>query len=117
MCQSRVRSACAQLQVLRCLGVLGRGNTAVTEAMTDILAKVAAAHATVPTVRRGGRTAGGTTSAAIGTEAAATIMAVQPVPMLRNYAVQIMANFLKREDNNMRRAPHAVSGTRSLPSA
>jgi hypothetical protein len=70
--------------------------------MTDILAKVAAAHAAIPTLRRAGRSAGGTTSAAIGTEAAATIMMIEPVPMLRNYAVQIMANFLKRDDNNMR---------------
>jgi hypothetical protein len=90
------------MQVLKCLGILGRGNRAATEVMTDILAKVAAVHANVPTFRKGGRTAGGNTSGAVGTEAAATIMMIEPVPMLRNYAVQIMASFLKREDNNMR---------------
>jgi hypothetical protein len=93
------------LQVLKCLGILGRGNAAATEVMTDTLAKVAAAHAAVPSTMRGARSTksgANTTSAAIGTEAAATIMNVEPVPMLRTYAVQIMANFLKQSDNNMR---------------
>lgn len=67
--------------------------------MTDILAKVAAAHTTAQA--KAGRVAR-TTAGAVAMEAANTIMAIEPVPRLRSYAVQIMANFLKLSDNNMR---------------
>jgi AP-1 complex subunit gamma-1 len=88
--------------VLKALAVLGRSSAEATEAMADALAKVAAAHASAaPRGSSRGR-AGASTSAAIATEAATTIMAVEPVPTLRAYAVQIMANFLKQSDNNMR---------------
>jgi hypothetical protein len=64
--------------------------------------QVAAAHAAATAARGGRGRAAASTSAAVGTEAANTIMAVEPVPMLRSYAVQIMANYLKQTDNNMR---------------
>ena len=79
--------------MLKCLGVLGAGNKAATEAMTDVLAKVAAGHAAAAP-RGAGRRGGGTTGAAVATEAAVTIMRIEPVPTLRSYAVQIMANLL-----------------------
>ena len=90
--------------MLKCLGVLGAGNKAATEAMTDVLAKVAAGHAAAAP-RGAGRRGGGTTGAAVATEAAVTIMRIEPVPTLRSYAVQIMANLLKQPDNNLRCAP------------
>lgn len=70
--------------------------------MSDILAKVAAAHASPPS--KLGRAAR-STSAAVAMEAANTILEIAPVQMLRSYAVQIMANFLKQQDNNMRYVP------------
>eukprot|EP00892_Ulva_mutabilis_P011372 jgi/Ulvmu1/8607/UM046_0005.1 len=88
-----------QVKVLKTLGRLGKGSPATTEQMSDILAKVAAAHASPPS--KLGRAAR-STSAAVAMEAANTILEIAPVQMLRSYAVQIMANFLKQQDNNMR---------------
>lgn len=96
----------ACVQVLKCLALLGKGSQEATDAMTDILAKVAAAHTTAQA--KAGRVAR-TTAGAVAMEAANTIMAVEPVPRLRSYAVQIMANFLKLSDNNMRCVPPAVT--------
>ena len=83
-------------------GAAGKGSQQATDAMADILAKVAAAHTTAQA--KAGRAAR-TTAGAVALEAVSTIMTVQPVPRLRSYAVQIMANFLKLSDNNMRCAP------------
>lgn len=85
--------------MLKCLALLGKGSQEATDAMTDILAKVAAAHTTAQS--KAGRVTR-TTAGAVAMEAANTIMAIEPVPRLRSYAVQIMANFLKLSDNNMR---------------
>lgn len=94
----------ACIQVLKCLALLGKGSQGATDAMADILAKVAAAHTTQQA--KVGRVAR-TTAGAVAMEAANTIMAIEPVPRLRSYAVQIMANFLKLADNNMRCAATA----------
>jgi hypothetical protein len=99
------------VQVLKCLALLGKGSQEATDAMTDILAKVAAAHATVQA--KVGRIAR-TTSGAVAMEAANTIMAIEPVPRLRSYAVQIMANFLKLQDNNMRCASRSPQSADSM---
>ena len=72
--------------------------------MADILAKVAAAHTTAQA--KAGRAAR-TTAGAVALEAVSTIMTVQPVPRLRSYAVQIMANFLS--------SPITTCGARAPP--
>lgn len=101
-------SRCGAAQVLKALGRLGKGSPATTEAISDILAKVAAAHASPPS--KLGRAAR-STSAAVAMETANTILEIAPVQMLRSYAVQIMANFLKQQDNNMRCVLGCACGT------
>lgn len=69
----------------------GRGNADASDAMTDILAQVAASV-------EGGRNAGW----AILYEAVATIMGIETIGGLRVMAVNILGRFLANRDNNIR---------------
>lgn len=69
----------------------GRGNADASDAMTDILAQVAANV-------EGNRNAGN----AILYEAVSTIMAIETIGGLRVMAVNILGRFLANRDNNIR---------------
>jgi AP-1 complex subunit gamma-1 len=69
----------------------GKGNADASDAMTDILAQVAASV-------EGGRNAGW----AILYEAVATIMGIETIGGLRVMAVNILGRFLANRDNNIR---------------
>lgn len=78
-------------RVCCCLLLEGRGNADASDAMTDILAQVAASV-------EGGRNAGW----AILYEAVATIMGIETIGGLRVMAVNILGRFLANRDNNIR---------------
>eukprot|EP00878_Enallax_costatus_P013642 GHUV01014265.1.p1 GENE.GHUV01014265.1~~GHUV01014265.1.p1 ORF type:complete len:761 (+),score=273.69 GHUV01014265.1:204-2486(+) len=80
-----------QVKILQLLRVLGRGNADASDAMTDILAQVAANV-------EGNRNAGN----AILYEAVSTIMAIETIGGLRVMAVNILGRFLANRDNNIR---------------
>uniref|UniRef100_A0A383VEJ1 AP-1 complex subunit gamma n=1 Tax=Tetradesmus obliquus TaxID=3088 RepID=A0A383VEJ1_TETOB len=80
-----------QVKILQLLRVLGRGNADASDAMTDILAQVAANV-------EGSRNAGN----AILYEAVATIMGIETIGGLRVMAVNILGRFLANRDNNIR---------------
>lgn len=80
-----------QVQILRLLRILGKGNAEASDQMTDILAQVAANI-------EGNRNAGN----AILYECVQTIMGIEAIGGLRVMAVNILGRFLANKDNNIR---------------
>eukprot|EP00216_Chloropicon_sp_CCMP2111_P004951 CAMPEP_0198243782 /NCGR_PEP_ID=MMETSP1446-20131203/30684_1 /TAXON_ID=1461542 ORGANISM="Unidentified sp, Strain CCMP2111" /NCGR_SAMPLE_ID=MMETSP1446 /ASSEMBLY_ACC=CAM_ASM_001112 /LENGTH=840 /DNA_ID=CAMNT_0043927703 /DNA_START=54 /DNA_END=2576 /DNA_ORIENTATION=- len=80
-----------QVKILHLLRILGKGNTEVSDLMSDVLAQVA-------TNTTSGKNAGH----AILYECAQTIIETESVGGLRVLAVNILGKFLSNRDNNMR---------------